>query len=110
MNEDPDATTHEGINPDLRSIPSEPGVYRVETLSGTVHIISTIGRLTWKRLPAPTSGAGTYDGKTVILSEMSGLEVGERGLLIISDGSYLFGPSIHSIARITRISLETKVL
>ena len=110
MNTTDDATMGGGLEPELSSIPDEPGVYRVETLSGTVHMISTIGRFTWKRLPAPTSGAGTYDGQAVILREMSDLSVGKRGVLVVSDSSFLSGESIHSTAHITRITLESKAL
>ena len=110
MNDNPAATSDEGLIPELQSIPDEPWVYRVETLSGTVHIISTIGRFTWKRLPAPTAGAGTYDGQAVTLTEMSDLMVGKRGVLIVSDSSYLSGQSMHSTARITRITREPKAL
>ena len=90
----------------LQEIPDIPGVYTVETLSGTVHLISNVGRLTWMRLPTPTSGSAVYDGQCVILSEMADFVVGRRGRLTVSDSSYLYGSTTHLTARIIRITVE----
>ena len=94
------------LTTELQEIPDVPGVYTVETLSGTVHLISTVGRLTWMRLPTPTSGSAVYDGQCVILSEMADFVVGRRGRLTVSDSSYLYGSTTHLTARIIRITVE----
>ena len=90
----------------LQEIPDIPGVYTVATISGTVHLISTLGRLKWMRLPTPTSDSAVYDGKCVILSEMADFVVGRCGRLTVSDSSYLYGSTTHLTARIIRITVE----
>ncbi len=37
----------------LDELPRKRGVYRVETVSGTVHILDIAGRTTWERRPDP---------------------------------------------------------
>ena len=109
MNDSDDGETDDSdvaLTTGLQEIPDIPGVYTVETLSGTVHLISTVGRLTWMRLPTPTSGSAVYDGQCVILSEMADFVVGRRGRLTVSDASYLYGSTTHLTARIIRITVE----
>lgn len=55
---------------DFDKLPAERGLYRIETVSGTVHILSIEGRTVWERRPAPGAGRAAYDGHSVILSEL----------------------------------------
>jgi hypothetical protein len=88
-------------------LPTEPGVYRVETASGTVHIIDLRGRATWERRPAPGSMTAAYDGRTVVLSQLDqGWEVGGQGYLEVSDETYLTGKTWHVTSTITSITDE----
>jgi hypothetical protein len=86
---------------------AERGLYRVETVSGTVHIFSIEGRTMWERRPAPGAGRAAYDGHSVILSELGpGWEVGRQGFLVVSDESYLGGKTTHLTATIVSITRE----
>jgi hypothetical protein len=88
-------------------LPTEPGVYRVETVSGTVHIIDLRGRATWERRPTPGSMKAAYDGRTVVLSQLDqGWEVGGQGYLEVSDETYLTGKTWHVTSTITSITDE----
>jgi hypothetical protein len=92
---------------DLPTLPDQPGIYRVETYSGTVHIL-TIGRgpVLWERRPAQGSGGAAYDGKPVRCRLSAGWAVGDLGRLTVLDGGYLYGATTHRtsfIMRITRI-------
>lgn len=88
-------------------LPAEPGVYRVETVSGTVHIIDRRGRATWERRPAPGSARAAYDGRAAVLSRLGqGWEVGGQGYLEVSDETYLTGKTWHMTSTITSITDE----
>ena len=91
----------------IEKLPKKPGVYRFETISGTVHIISTIGRPSWERRPAPGAGVGHYDFRPMTLSELGpGWEVGGKGYLVVADETYLTGATWHLTAQIVTISEE----
>jgi hypothetical protein len=93
----------------FEKLPRKPGVYRVVTLSGTVHLITVAGRTTWERRPGPGAQAERYDHSPRILSELgSGWEVGRQGFLVVADESYLGGATTHLTATIVSISDEVK--
>jgi len=95
------------VTDELQELPAEPGVYLVETASGTVHVISKIGRYTWERRPGPNSGPSRYDFYPVALMRLeSGWRVGEQGSLTVSDETYLSGATCHLTATIVRITAE----
>jgi hypothetical protein len=90
-------------------LPSEPGVYRVETVSGTVHIIDLRGRAMWERRPAPEAKNAAYDKRSVVLSRLGpGWEVGGQGYLEVSDETYLTGKTWHLTSTITAITAEQR--
>ena len=58
-------------------LPRQQGIYRVETASGTVHILDMAGRTTWERRPRPGAGIERYDHSPRVLSQLGpGWEVG----------------------------------
>ncbi len=88
-------------------LPRRQGVYRVETASGTVHILDMAGRTTWERRPGPGAGTGRYDHSPRILSQLgTGWEVGQQGYLVVADESYLTGATTHLTATILSITDE----
>ena len=92
---------------ELNALPSKPGIYRIETVSGTVHIISTIGRATWERRPAAGAGVARYDYRAATLSELGpGWEIGSRGQLVVADETYGSGATWHVTAPIVAIVEE----
>lgn len=90
------------------SLPSEPGRYRVDTISGTVHIVdSTGGRICWERRPTLASMGAAYDNRLVVLSILGpGWQVGGQGYLEVSDETYLTGKTWHLTSTITSITDE----
>ena len=88
-------------------LPRQPGVFRVETASGTVHILNIAGRTTWERRPGPGATTERYDYSARILSELGpGWEVGRQGFLVVADESYLGGATTHLTATILLIAEE----
>lgn len=88
-------------------LPRQPGVFRVETVSGTVHILNFAGRTTWERRPGPGATTELYDYSPRILSELGlGWEVGRQGFLVVADESYLGGATTHLTATIVLITEE----
>lgn len=90
-------------------LPTERGAYRVETISGTVHIIERAGRITWKRLPGRGSMTAAHDNRAVPLSELGpGWEVGKQGYLVVADETYLTGNTWHLTGIIVSITAEDR--
>ena len=88
-------------------LPRERGVYRVETVSGTAHILDIAGRTTWERRPGPGATTERYDYSPRVLSRLGpGWEVGRQGSLIVADESYLSGATTHLTATILYITEE----
>ena len=88
-------------------LPRERGVYRVETVSGTVHVLDIAGRTTWERRPGPGATTERYDYSPRVLSRLGpGWEVGRQGFLIVADESYLGGATTHLTATILYITEE----
>lgn len=91
----------------FESLPTEPGRYRVDTISGTVHIIDSTGRLCWERRPLVGSMRSAYDNQSVVLSILGpGWQVGGQGYLEVSDETYLTGKTWHLTSTITSITDE----
>lgn len=87
-------------------LPSTPGTYRVETYSGTVHIISTLYG-TWERRPAPGSQPFHYDYRKAPISALSlDWEVGGLGHIDVADETYGSGATWHRTSIIVSISDE----
>jgi hypothetical protein len=91
------------------TLPSEPGLYRVKTASGTDHIIERAGRIYWERRPRPGAMVAAHDNKAVCLSQLGpGWEVGGQRYLEVSDETYLSGKTWHLTATITSITDEPR--
>ena len=91
----------------LDELPRKRGVYRVETVSGTMHILDIAGRTTWERRPGPGATTERYDYSPRVLSQLgSGWEVGRQGFLVVADESYLGGATTHLTATILYITEE----
>jgi len=87
-------------------LPSTPGTYRVETYSGTVHIISTLHG-TWERRPAPGSQPFHYDYRKAPISALSlDWEVGGLGHIDVADETYGSGATWHRTSIIVSITDE----
>ena len=85
--------------------PRQQGVFRVETASGTAHILDVAGRTTWERRPGPGAGIERYDHSPRILSQLGpGWEVGKQGYLVVADEGYLTGATTHLTATIISIT------
>jgi hypothetical protein len=88
-------------------VPDEPGVYRVVTQSGTMHILTVAGRISWERRPGPGAGTERYNFSARNLSELGpGWEVGQQGFLVVAHQSYLGGATTHLTATIITITDE----
>jgi hypothetical protein len=84
-------------------------MYRVETSSGTVHVIAIDGWLRWERRPAPGSSTARYDNRTVALSVLGdGWCVGGQGYLEVSDETYMSGKTWHRTATIISITDQSE--
>jgi len=87
-------------------LPSTPGTYRVETYSGTVHIISTLHG-TWERRPAPGSQPFHYDYRKAPISALSlDWKVGGLGHIDVADETYVSGATWHRTSIIVSITDE----
>ena len=92
-----------------QKLPTAHGVYRVDTASGTNHIITIDGWLRWERKPALGSSAARYDNRAVALSVLGdGWCVGGQGYLEVSDETYMSGKTWHRTATIISITDEAK--
>ena len=80
-----------------------PGHWLVTTVSGTTHEIKDWETPYWRRIPAPGSGAASYDDRFVRLTRLGQVAVGETFYLVVSDGSYLYGATIHRSAIVNQI-------
>ena len=80
-----------------------PGHWLVTTVSGTTHEIKDWATPYWRRIPAPGSGAASYDDRFVRLTRLGQVAVGETFYLVVSDGSYLYGATIHRSAIVNQI-------
>jgi hypothetical protein len=87
-------------------LPATPGVYRVVTRAGSVHIITRdLHRVTWERLPAPGSYEGAHDFESVVLSSMDdNWKVGGHGFLTVSEGAFI--ETWHRTGTIVSITSE----
>lgn len=109
----PCAGYRQKVNPNeqpgqYQKLPTKHGVYRVDTASGTVHVITIDGWLRWERQPAPGSSAATYDNRQVALSILGdGWYVGGQGYLEVSDETYMSGKTWHRTATIISIADQT---
>ena len=84
-------------------------MYRIDTASGTSHVITIDGWLRWERRPAPGSSAARYDFQTVALSFLGdGWYVGGRGYLEVSDETYMSGKTWHQTAAIISITDQSE--
>ena len=91
----------------FEKLPRQQGIYRIETASGTVHILDMAGRTTWERRPGPGAGTERYDYSPRVLSQLGpGWEVGRQGYLVVADESYLGGATTHLTATIISIADE----
>ena len=80
-----------------------PGQWLVTTVSGTTHEFQDWEALYWLRMPAPGSGAASYDDRFVRLTRLGPIAVGSTFSLVVSDGSYLYGATMHCSAVVTQI-------
>ena len=88
-------------------LPRQQGIYRIETASGSVHILDVAGRTTWERRPGPGATIERYDHSPRVLSQLGpGWEVGQQGYLVVADESYLGGATTHLTATIVSITEE----
>ena len=93
----------------FETLPIEPGRYRIDTTSGTVHIIDNTGRICWERRPSLGSMRSAYDNQSVVLSILGpGWHVGGQGYLEVSDETYLTGKTWHLTSTITSIADERR--
>lgn len=91
----------------FEKLPRQQGIYRIETASGTVHILDMAGRTTWERRPGPGAGTERYDYSPRVLGQLGpGWEVGRQGYLVVADESYLGGATTHLTATIISIADE----
>ena len=93
----------------FETLPIEPGRYRIDTTSGTVHIIDNTGRIYWERRPCLGSMRSAYDNQPVVLSMLGpGWQVGGQGYLEVSDEIYLTGKTWHLTSTVTAITHERR--
>ena len=86
-------------------LPRQQGIYRIETASGTAHILDLAGRTTWERRPGPGATIESYDHSPRVLSQLGpGWEVEQQGYLVVADEGYLTGATTHLTATIVSIS------
>ena len=91
----------------LEVLPSTPGVYRVQTWSGTIHIISQdLEGTTWERRPAAvTAVVGSYDFQPVpVILTNEDRKTGGVGSLTVCDETYLTWPTRHQTGTIISIT------
>ena len=92
---------------ELEVLPSTPGIYRVQTWSGTVYIICLDGvGMAWERCPAAdTRVVDSYDFQPVpvILTNEDG-KIGGVGALTVCDETYLTWPTRHQTGTIISIT------
>jgi hypothetical protein len=94
-----------------QELPTAHGIYRVDTVSGTAHIITTDGWLRCGRRPAPGNRAAAYDNRSVTLSVLGdGWHVGGQGYLQVSDETYMSGKTWHRTSTILSITDQTEHL
>ena len=79
-----------------------PGRWLVTT-SGTTHEFMTYEAIYWRRTPAPGSIEAAYDGRFVRLRRLGLIKVGDTFELVVSDGGYLYGATMHQSSTVTRI-------
>ena len=93
----------------FETLPIEPGRYRIDTISGTVHIIDNTGRICWERRPRVGSMRSAYDNQLVVLSILGpGWHVGSQRYLKVSDETYLARKTWHLTTTITTITDEPR--
>lgn len=91
----------------FEKLPRQQGIYRIETASGTAHILDLAGRTTWERRPGPGATIERYDHSPRVLSQLGpGWEVGQQGYLVVADEGYLTGATTHLTATIVSITDE----
>ena len=91
------------MKPEPHASIDRPGHWLVTTASGTTHEIKDGESLYWRRTPAAGSGAASYDGRFVRLTRLGPIAVGSTFSLVVSDGSYLYGATIHRSAIVTQV-------
>ena len=80
-----------------------PEHWLVTTVSGTTHEIKDWGTLHWRRIPAPGSGATSYDDRFVRLTRLGPIALVRTFSLVVSDGSCLCGATTHRSVTVTQI-------
>jgi hypothetical protein len=91
-----------------QELPAIPGLYRVTTRNGTVHILDTIHG-TWERRPSPRSQSFEYDNRPAPLSSLGdGWEVGGLGRLEVGNDTSGGGGSWHRTSFIATICDATE--
>jgi hypothetical protein len=91
----------------LDKLPRTRGRYRVETVTGTVHIIEIAAQTTWQQRPGPCATSERYDHSPRILSQLGpGWEVGRQGYLVVADESNVGGATTYLTATISYITEE----
>lgn len=91
----------------FEELPVEQGVYRVVCISGTTHIVHVITRMTWTRLPSPSSQELPAGGRPQIVRAVQGVRRGESAFVEFSDADYLTGNSWLRTSQIEEISRES---
>ena len=95
---------------ELEVLPSTPGIYRVQTWSGTVYIICLDGvGMAWERCPAAdTRVVDSYDFQPVpVILTNDDWEIGGTGSLTVDDS--ITWPTRHqtgTIISITKLTSE----
>jgi len=98
---------------DFDQLPDAPGVYEVDTVSGSRHIITrSPGRITWQRHPGEWSGISAFDEDVMVVHHLDNKwALGKRGTLTLDDETHAMTATTFHVAKIIRIhrldALET---
>jgi len=90
---------------DFEKLPDAPGVYEVDTVSGSSHIITrSPGRVTWQRHRGEWSGISPFDEDVMNVRHLDDhWALGKRGTLTLDDETHAMTGTTFHVAKIIRI-------